>query len=136
MSSPRLDALLRLIEAARTARFLRPHTFSHELQAKHWQQQALHGGGFTRFDDSGVVRFEYVVPDHVCRRGHLPLSTLLALVDETTTWASIGMDRHRRPGVSISLEATLEQQVPPPPPFGQAMPRTDRRMSTPQPAGA
>ena len=36
------------------------------------------------------------------------------MVDEATTWASIGSDRHRRPGVSISLEAELAPQYQPP----------------------
>ena len=36
------------------------------------------------------------------------------VVDEATTWASIGSDRHRRPGVSISLEAELAPQYQPP----------------------
>ena len=112
MSSRRLDALLRLMHDASRAHFMRPHSFAHELLAKHSQQAAM-GGGFTRWDERGL-RFEYTVPEQVCFKGHMPLSAIVALVDETTTWASVGSDRHRRGGVSLELHAALQGERRPP----------------------
>jgi acyl-coenzyme A thioesterase PaaI-like protein len=106
-SSARLEKLRSLLRDAAAARFLGARSFAHELQAKHAQQAAL-GGGFTRFDNDGTLFFEYAVPEHACcRGGRLPLSAILSVVDDTTSWASIGVDQHRRPGVSIALHAAL-----------------------------
>jgi acyl-coenzyme A thioesterase PaaI-like protein len=107
MASARLNKLLSLVRDAAEARFLGARSFVHELQAKHVQQEAL-GGGFTRFDDDGMLFFEYKVPEHACcSGGRLPLSAMLSIVDDTTSWASVGVDQHRRPGVSIALHAAL-----------------------------
>ena len=38
--------------------------------------------------------------------GTLPLSTMLAVLDETSSFASIACDKHLRPGVSVHLTAT------------------------------
>ena len=111
----RLDRLLSLIRDASRARFLGSRSFSHELEAKH-VQQVTQGGGFTAFGDDGTLTFEYRVPERVCFRGdsYLPLSVLLAIVDEVTSWASVGVDPARRPGVSIDLNAALAAgRVPP-----------------------
>ena len=67
---------------------------------------------FTAWDDEQLVlRFEYTVPARICGNpkvdGRMPLSAVLALVDECTTWASVAADPLKRPGVSISLEAQL-----------------------------
>lgn len=112
--SARLEKLLSLVRDAAAARFLGARSFAHELQAKHAQQVAL-GGGFTRFDDDGTLFFGYKVPEHACcRGGRLPLSAILSIVDDTTSWASVGVDQHRRPGVSIALHAALAPGCSPP----------------------
>ena len=102
-----LDALLSLQTHAQKLRPLRRRSFAHELLGKHEQQQP--SGGFTAWDDERhSLLFEYVVPSRICNADmKMPLSAILSLVDETTTWASIGADPLRRPGVSISLEASL-----------------------------
>jgi acyl-coenzyme A thioesterase PaaI-like protein len=70
----------------------------------------------TEWSSDGVLRFEYTVPQRVCvgPRGTMPLGAVVALVDEVTTWASMGSDRQFRPGVSISLEAALIDADRPP----------------------
>lgn len=102
----RLSRLLQLMSASERARFLSRRSFSHQLQIKHGQI-----GSYTSFDDNQLV-FEYEVPERVCTGmtsmgTTLPLTSLLAIVDETTTWASIGLDPRRRPGVSVCLSAQM-----------------------------
>mmetsp|Transcript_29158 Transcript_29158/g.89324 ORF Transcript_29158/g.89324 Transcript_29158/m.89324 type:complete len:400 (+) Transcript_29158:89-1288(+) len=102
----RLDRLLSLMRDASAASFLGARSFVHELEAKH-EQQAARGGGFTRFDGD-TSTFTYRVPERVCiSGGRMPLSAILSIVDETTSWTSVGVDRYKRPGVSISLQASL-----------------------------
>lgn len=108
----RLSTLLRLVERTGELKFFRARSFNHELFAKHFQQ-SRHGLGFTSLDD-GVLRFGYRVPEEACLDGGtLPLSAIISLADDVTTWASIARDRAKRPGVSISLEATLLRERPP-----------------------
>ena len=114
-SAPRVAFVHRMLEHAISARFLRRHTFAHELFAKHEQQRPL-GGGFVEWTTDGQLLYSYRVPRCVCigHGGTMPLGAVVALVDEVTTWASLCVDRHHRPGVSISLEAELSQQQRPP----------------------
>ena len=109
-----LGLVTRLLEQSTRLRFLRRLNFSHQLLAKHEQQQAL-GGGYKSWSNDTLV-FEYHVPKRVCvgPGETMPLGALVALIDEVTTWVSIGSDRHKRAGVSISLEAELSQQDRPP----------------------
>ena len=90
----RLDRLLSLIRDASRARFLGSRSFSHELEAKH-VQQVTQGGGFTAFGDDGTLTFEYRVPERVCFRGdsYLPLSVLLAIVDEVTSQLDVAVQK-------------------------------------------
>ena len=111
MSRPtRLSLVTHLLEHSTRLRLLRRDNFSHHLFAKHEQQAPL-GGGFTSWSDN-TLHFEYHVPKRACigPRDTLPLGALVALIDEVTTWVSMGSDRHIRPGVSISLEAALSEQ--------------------------
>ena len=104
----------RMLEGSARARFLRRHTFSHQLFGKHEQQQHQNGG-FIEWSSSNILRFVYKVPPCVCvAHDTMPLSAIVAMVDEVTTWASIGKDKSRRAGVSISLEAQLVEQDRPP----------------------
>jgi len=113
-AAQRLNQFLSLLSDASRARFLGARSFVHELEAKH-AQQASGGGGYTRLDADGTLAFEYLVPERVCRPdGRLQLSAILAIVDETTSWASVATDRHKRPGVSIALHAALEPGRRPP----------------------
>jgi acyl-coenzyme A thioesterase PaaI-like protein len=115
MSSSRdkMAFLRRMLEGGARARFLRRHSFSHQLFGKHEQQQP--SGGFTEWSSDGALRFVYKVPPCVCvAHDTMPLSAIVAMVDEVTTWASICEDRSRRAGVSISLEAQLVEQDRPP----------------------
>ena len=114
-SAPRVAFVHRMLEHGTAARFLRRHTFAHELFAKHEQQRPL-GGGFVEWNADGQLLYSYRVPKRVCigAKNTMPLSAVVALVDEVTTWASLCADRSHRPGVSISLEAELSQQDRPP----------------------
>ena len=111
----RLPLLHRLIDAGTRVPLLRRRSFVHELHGKH-EQQILLGGGYTAWDAQHGLRFEYVVPERICRGSgrEMPLSAILALVDEATTWASIGADRFRRPGASLALDARLIDEDRPP----------------------
>ena len=70
------------------------------------------------------LTFKYVVPPHLCRtiRGNranvggdgkggeaLPLSVLLAVFDDVSSWPVIAFDKKHRPGVSINLYAEFLQ---------------------------
>lgn len=103
-----LAELLSLHARSARLRLLRRKSFTHELLGNHEQQASLHGAGFTAFDHTQrKLTYEYVVPSRITSAAHMPLSAMLSLVDECTTWASIACDRLRRPGVSISLETNL-----------------------------
>ena len=104
-----------MIQNGARLKWMRRQTFAHQLYAKHEQQQPL-GGGFTEWGDDGYLRYVYRVPKRTCigPKESMPLSAVLAIVDEVTTWASMGDDRHMRPGVSISLETELVEQDRPP----------------------
>ena len=104
----KLDLVLDFMSRAERLRFLRQYSFLMQLEGKHSQNSA---GQYTGFGD--WLEFRYRVPQRVCSHdGHFSLSTLLAIMDETTTWASIGVDPHRRPGSSIALSGTLLRPVP------------------------
>lgn len=106
--------LHRMLEGSARARFLRRNSFSHHLFGKHEQQQ-VQNGGFTEWSSDNILRFVYKVPPCVCvAHDTMPLSAIVAMVDEVTTWASICKDKSRRAGVSISLEAQLVEQDRPP----------------------
>uniref|UniRef100_A0A7S4B4H2 Thioesterase domain-containing protein n=1 Tax=Chrysotila carterae TaxID=13221 RepID=A0A7S4B4H2_CHRCT len=105
----RLRALLDMMAGAEQARFLRRRSFADQLLLKRAQQ----AGRYTSFADN-VLRFEYKVSEAVCTGAGdtFPLTSLIAIMDETTTWASIGLDPNRRPGVSISMDAHLIRPQP------------------------
>ncbi len=105
--------LLPLMDAGQRLRWLRRGSFVHQLVGKH-EQQAQRGGGFTGWPKDRGLLFEYEVPARICSSGSMPLSAILSIVDETTTWASIGVDKDRRPGVSLVLEASLTDEGRPP----------------------
>ena len=80
--------------------------------------KVMRPGGFMRhfqmmegacsYSDAKTMQVEYKVPEAVCEEGaQLPLSTLLAMVDEASSWAHMGIDSHMRPGSSICLSAAL-----------------------------
>ena len=57
----------------------------HELLGGHEQQPS---GGFRVGRQRHSLLFEYVVPSRICNADmKMPLSAILSLVDETTTWA-------------------------------------------------
>jgi hypothetical protein len=61
--------------------------------------------------DQGVMRFSYIVPEHLChnhleKRSFLDLGSLLALTDEITTVHVMSEDRTYRPGFEF-LEQTV-----------------------------
>jgi hypothetical protein len=63
-------------------------------------------------DQDGILRFGYVVPDHLChnhptKESYLDLGAILALSDEITTVALMCGDQTYRPGVSVSLSGEL-----------------------------
>ena len=116
MSNANKFALInRMIENATKIRYIPRKTFTHHLFGKHEQQNPL-GGGYTEWSSDGVLHFKYTVPPCVCvgPRQSMPLGAIVSLIDETTTWVSIGEDRSRRGGVSITLEAALAEQDRPP----------------------
>jgi acyl-coenzyme A thioesterase PaaI-like protein len=96
------------MKVGQNIRYLRRRSFVHELLGKHEQQSAMFDGGYTSFEDGKPLMYEYTVPSRICHpSASMPLSAILSIIDETTTWASMGEDTHRRPGVSISLDASL-----------------------------
>ena len=104
-----LAPLLELMAAGERARFMPRWSFPHSLAAKHWQQQES-GGGYVAYDDG--LRFIYTVPAAVCTDGIAPAGVLLAVMDDTTSWAAIGADASRRPGVSVSLALEVCDAAP------------------------
>lgn len=100
-----LGPMLELMAAAERARFMPRWSFPHALSSKHWQQRDS-GGGYLSYDDG--LRYGYRVPADVCSSdGVASTSALLAVMDEATSWAGIGADKARRPGVSVSLSLEL-----------------------------
>ena len=101
-----LPTLLQLVNASKWLKYLRRESFVHQLIGKHEQLAPAHGAGFVEMSQDGKLTYEYHVPRRICGTdGAMPLSAIVALVDETTTWASIANDKNRRPGVSITLDA-------------------------------
>ena len=69
--------------------------------------------GIYAVDDAGGIRFEYTVPEAALMGGgELPLSSMLAIADDVTTWAAVGADRYSRPGVSVELSLTRSRARP------------------------
>ena len=104
-----LAPLLELMQSRRTARFMPAWSFPHGLGALHHQQEVT-GGGYKSYDDG--LRFSYEMPVLLCSPHDQPAGVLMALMDETTSWASIGADQHRRPGVSVHLSLELSDAAP------------------------
>ena len=119
MRKPSLQTILNLMDKGKNLKYMRRSSFVHQLIGKH-EQCVGNGGGFTEVTSDGDLLYEYTVPPRICAKsaynaaGAMPISALLALVDETTTWCGVALDRARRPGVSISLDAALTEQDRPP----------------------
>lgn len=109
MAARRLQTMLEI--NAIFERFGPAISFPRTLRMTHAQQARKAEGGYVSFGDDGLV-FKYRVPEAACINGALPLSAMLALIDETTTWASVGLDKYRRPGVSLALEAVRTRAAP------------------------
>tara|TARA_B110001452_G_scaffold30722_1_gene24083 strand:+ start:90 stop:509 length:420 start_codon:yes stop_codon:yes gene_type:complete len=102
-----LAPILELMANSERARFMPRWSFPHALSAKHWQQRdSGGGGGYLSYEDG--LRYGYLVPTEVCSSdGVASTSALLAVMDEATSWAAIGADKARRPGVSVSMSLEL-----------------------------
>ena len=115
-----LPFLLDFMETARNARFQPRHSFSRELEVLHTQQakeapqEGRWSGGYTALcKDTGVLEYEYTVPERLCDdQKELPLPFLLALCDEVTSWGSISADATLRPGVSVVLGVEMLRPAP------------------------
>jgi acyl-coenzyme A thioesterase PaaI-like protein len=111
-----LPSVLRMIELATKVPGTRRRSFVHELLGKH-EQQLSFGGGYTSWEAGRGLIFEYEVPKRICGNSEwMPLSAILSLADETTTWMGMQLDPSRRPGVSIALSAELAGEARPPQP--------------------
>jgi hypothetical protein len=69
-------------------------------------------GEISLSDQDGILRFGYIVPDHLChnhptKETYLDLGAILALTDEITTVVLMCGDKDYRPGVSVSLSGEL-----------------------------
>jgi acyl-coenzyme A thioesterase PaaI-like protein len=112
MNTNTLRAFCGLVERMKPMPY---HAFPRLLMCKHAQQAEFGAGGFSVVERGRVVDFKYAVPSYLCTGagGTMPLSAILAVLDETSSFASIACDEHLRPGVSVGLTATSVRPVGP-----------------------
>ena len=66
----------------------------------------------TRVESGAKVISDYDVPKHLCMTAEgtstkLPLSVLMSVFDDVSTWPIVVKDKQHRPGVSVHLSAEL-----------------------------
>lgn len=112
----RVEALLELQSIFQRHRSVPSLCFPQAMRVRHEMQKAVNnplGGGYAASDHGGL-HFGYTVPKIACTDpdGCLPLSALLTVIDETSTWAGMALDRHWRPGASVQLRVERKRLTP------------------------
>ena len=111
-SLPELRRMMGLLERLPQTNY---RSFPAAMATLHSPQEAIDpvNGGYTNLNRCGL-RFGYTVPAHACTEGGgtFPLSAVLSVIDDASTWAVIAADRVRRPGVSVLLKVERLRPAP------------------------